>query len=80
MEGEVDFSKLGSGWGDNFFLDCNPLMMIIPTSRVGFDGVLDGANQVVCIDDHLDFKVGENRICGFSKLIGLASRGEKYVM
>lgn len=63
--------------------------MIIPIGRVGFDGVLDGANQVVCIDDHLDFKVGENRICGFSKLVGLpliqferpleASRDEKSV-
>ena len=80
MEGEVDLSELGLGGGDNFFLDCSCLMMIIPTSRVGFDGVLDGANQVVCIDDHLDFKVGENRICGFSKLVGLASRGEKSVM
>ena len=42
--------------------------------------MLDGANQVVSIDDHIDFKVGENRICGFSKLVGLASRGEKSVM
>lgn len=77
MEEEEAVSKLGSG-EDESFLDCNPLITIVPLG-MALSAEMHSGTELLCLDSTLDISNWvKHRIPGFSKLVWLpVSRHER---